>query len=132
QPVPGADAGQLGAGQQVSAEVDGLAGGGLAVTVPAAAGPLTALTVDGATARVDVPLLHSAALSATTVTASSVASDTLSATTVTASSVASDTIGGGQVSASSLTLRGAAGDVYQHVLGPDASWRLHQVGRTGP
>jgi hypothetical protein len=116
QPVPGADAARLGAGQQVSAEVDGLAGGGLAVTVPAAAGPLTALTVDGATARVDVPLLHSAALSATTVTASS---------------VASDTINGGQVSASSLTLRGAAGDVYQHVLGPDASWRLHQVGSPG-
>jgi hypothetical protein len=106
QPVPGADAGRLGAGQQVSAEVDGLASGGLVVTVPVAAGPLTALTVDGATARVDVPLLHSAALSA-------------------------DTINGGQVSASSLTLRGAAGDVYQHVLGPDASWRLHQVGSPG-
>ena len=116
QLVPGADAARLGAGQQVSAEVDGLPGGGLAVTVPAAAGPLPALTVDGATARVDIPLLHSAALSATTVTASSVASDTIS---------------GGQVSASSLTLRGAAGDVYQHVLGPDASWRLHQVGSPG-
>jgi hypothetical protein len=116
QPVPGADAGRLGAGQQASAEVDGLAGGGLVVTVPAAAGLLTALTVDGATARVDVPLLHSAALSATTVTASS---------------VASDTINGGQVSASSLTLRGAAGDVYQHMVGPDTSWRLHQVGSPG-
>jgi hypothetical protein len=112
QPVPGADAGRLGAGQQVSAEVDGLASGGLAVTVPAAAGPLTALTVDGATARVDVPLLHSAALSAITLTASS---------------VASDTINGGQVSASNLTLRGTAGSVYQHVVGPDTSWRLHHV-----
>jgi hypothetical protein len=87
QPVPGADAGRFGAGQQVSAEVEGLPGGGLAVTVPAAAGPLTALTVDGATARVDVPLLHSAALSATTVTASSVASDTINGGQVSASRV---------------------------------------------
>jgi hypothetical protein len=75
------------------------------VTVPPAAGPLTALTVGGAAARVDVPLLHSAAVGATTVTASS---------------VASDTIDGGQMTASSLSMAlppGTAASRIVHVEG---------------
>ena len=130
QTVPVAAAGGLAVGQQAAAQLSGLAGGGLTVTVPAAAGPVTALTVDGATARVEVPLMHSAVLAAGTLAASSVTTETVNTATLTASSVASGAIDGGQMSASGLAMGlppGTAPSRIVHVEGTE----IHSGGSGG-
>ena len=115
QPVPAAGAGGLGVGQQAGAQVSGVAGGGLAVSVPAAGGPLTALAVDGATAQVDVPRLQSTELNVTTLTASSLTAETTSA---------------GQLSASGLAVGLPAGTAPSRIVHVEGS-EIHSGGSGG-
>jgi hypothetical protein len=115
QPVPGAAVGGLGAGQLESAQVTGLEGGGLAVTVPAAGASVMAVRVEGDTAQVHVPNLHSTELGADRVTASA---------------IATDTIAGGQVSASGLTVGLPPGNTPNRIVHAEGS-EIHSGGDAG-